>query len=82
MNNAVSDAAHFVSAMFKLQQGAQGDGCEALSEVITRYDEEVVARGAKEVDVSHRQTEITHKWEEFYACAPVIQPSSESALRT
>ena len=76
MNNAVADAAHYVRAVVSLSH----DKLSTLDHVIARYDEEVIARGAEEVNISHAQTRINHNFDEFLGWTPGVLPSSKSAL--
>lgn len=76
MNNAVVDASKYVHALTSLNRGES----TSLGDVISRYDTEVISRGAKEVEVSQAQTERTHEFDKFVAAATDAMPSSASAL--
>jgi len=61
MNNAVADAARYLKALQTLQANPSAE----LGDAIRLYDEEIVARGQKEVDVSYRLSLISHQFEEY-----------------
>jgi len=61
MNNAVADAARYLKAFETLQANPS----TRLEDAIDEYDDEVVTRGQKEVDVSYRQSLISHQFEEY-----------------
>lgn len=59
LNNCLADVANFVDAMAKLP------GREGLPELVTAYEAEMVPRGHSEVDLSVKNIEMIHTWDEF-----------------
>ena len=59
-NNALRDAERFVSAILEAK-----DGSKILVEAVDSYDEDVLKRGATEVDMSAKQTRAFHDYEAF-----------------
>lgn len=58
LNHAVADAARYVGALQAVNTGAS-----SLSEAISSYDKDIIARGGEEVRVSKINTEMVHQWE-------------------
>ena len=56
LNHAVCDAANLVDAVLNR-------GTESLEEAITAYDEELVKRGAAEVNLSVKNALMVHDWD-------------------
>jgi FAD binding domain len=54
-NNALRDAERFVSAILEVR-----DGKKTLVDAVDGYDEEVLTRGAQEVEMSAKQTHAFH----------------------
>ena len=58
LNHAVCDAANLVDAILSIDRGA-----ESLKVAITAYDEELVKRGAAEVNLSVKNALMVHDWD-------------------
>ena len=58
LNNALEDAGNYVEAITSVL-----DGKQSLNDAINAYDEEVLARGKKEIDVSFQQAVAFHRWD-------------------
>jgi 2-polyprenyl-6-methoxyphenol hydroxylase-like FAD-dependent oxidoreductase len=58
LNNALQDAANFVSAMKDVVGNGRG-----LREAVDSYDKEVLERGTTEMGISLKQTLSIHNWE-------------------
>jgi 2-polyprenyl-6-methoxyphenol hydroxylase-like FAD-dependent oxidoreductase len=58
LNNALQDASNFVAAMKRVVCGGR-----SLREEVDAYDEEMLERGKKEMEVSLKQTLFIHNWE-------------------
>lgn len=59
-NNAIKDAANFVSAMVEVKKGTKSS-----KEAVDMYDEEVRKRGVEEVEISSQQTHAFHDHANF-----------------
>jgi hypothetical protein len=59
-NNALKDSERFVNACMAIQKGEMG-----LKEAIDMYDKEMFTRGKAEVEMSKRQTDVTHDHKNF-----------------
>ena len=57
LNNALEDAAHYVEAIASFLGGKQ-----SMSDAITDYDDEVLTRGKKEIEISYNQAVAFHHW--------------------
>ena len=68
LNNGIQDAHGFVMALRRAQRGEQ-----SLKEAVLAYDEEMIARGAAEVDRSEIQTKADHDWKRLGLQSPIMQ---------
>ena len=60
LNVAINDCVNFVAALEKVQKGEAG-----LEEAIKAYDDEVVKRGAEEVETSKQSGLMLLNWDQF-----------------
>lgn len=67
LNNCFNDAAKFVAALVKVNTGKV-----CLGDAMQAYGEEVVDRGAAEVEMSKKQTMAVHDWDIFME-SPVMK---------
>jgi len=58
LNHGIADAAKLVQAFKKADLGE-----ETLAKAISEYEEEMIARGAAEVELSLKNTILMHQWD-------------------
>ncbi|KAI4125379.1 MAG: hypothetical protein LQ347_005395 [Umbilicaria vellea] len=59
LNHCICDVANFVDAVKK------ASGSTTLQQAISAYDDELVQRGSKEVQISYQQAKMFHDWEQL-----------------
>ncbi|TAQ84888.1 hypothetical protein B7494_g6786 [Chlorociboria aeruginascens] len=60
LNNCINDAGNLVQLLVEVK-----NGIKSIYAALTAYGEEVVKRGAAEVELSMKQTMMVHDWENF-----------------
>ena len=67
LNNGLQDAANYVEALKTVLQNHSSSSARAaaLKEAIDAYDKEVLERGRTEIQISARQTRMSHHMNEF-----------------
>jgi len=76
LNNCLNDAENIVMGLVDVKNGKT-----SLPALVSRYDEEVVRRGAAEVELSRKQTVMLHDWNQFLN-SPVMKIGTKSIKET
>lgn len=72
LNNCINDSANLVTALIEVSTGKM-----KLADAIDQYNEEVIRRGAAEVEMSKKQSLMIHEWEQFIV-SPVMTVGATS----
>lgn len=68
LNNGVKDAHSLVSMLRQFQLGER-----TLEDAMRSYDQEMLERGAAEVELSKQQTEADHDWKRLGRDSPIMR---------